>query len=219
MVYEAAEQGRKGALLAGDRFYEAAYKSEDAQEGHGPFERSAVPSGRVVDCPTCRPCNDVQRSTTIWRDCSVRPVGGRMGRADCCTGWSVRDQVPTRRVRRFGADGMEEPVVSFNWVIPRASGRTGLRSREPDERTAAGSRGLRGRRQRMLDWSARERARLVHALLHGGSFVAHSLVRPRHEPASKATARLMETWAHGRTSSTRSISIDHPPHACTTLPT
>jgi len=48
MVYEAAEQGRTGALLAGDRFYEAAYKSEDAQEGPRAFrdKRRPVWKGR-----------------------------------------------------------------------------------------------------------------------------------------------------------------------------
>lgn len=43
MVYEAAEQGRKGALLAGDRFYEPAYKSEDAQEGPRAFREKRRP--------------------------------------------------------------------------------------------------------------------------------------------------------------------------------
>jgi enoyl-CoA hydratase/carnithine racemase len=43
MVYEAAEQGRAGALQAGDRFYEAAYKSEDAQEGPRAFREKRKP--------------------------------------------------------------------------------------------------------------------------------------------------------------------------------
>ena len=43
MVYEAAEQGRAGALQAGDRFYEAAYLSEDAQEGPLAFREKRKP--------------------------------------------------------------------------------------------------------------------------------------------------------------------------------
>jgi enoyl-CoA hydratase/carnithine racemase len=43
MVYEAAEQRRSGALQAGDRFYEPAYFSEDAQEGPRAFREKRKP--------------------------------------------------------------------------------------------------------------------------------------------------------------------------------
>jgi enoyl-CoA hydratase/carnithine racemase len=43
MVYAASEQGRTGALQAGDRFFEAAYKSEDAQEGPRAFREKRRP--------------------------------------------------------------------------------------------------------------------------------------------------------------------------------
>ena len=43
MVYAAAEHGRTGALRAGDGFYEAAYKSEDAQEGPRAFREKRKP--------------------------------------------------------------------------------------------------------------------------------------------------------------------------------
>jgi enoyl-CoA hydratase/carnithine racemase len=43
MVYAAAENHRTGALQAGDRFYEPAYKSEDAQEGPRAFREKRRP--------------------------------------------------------------------------------------------------------------------------------------------------------------------------------
>ena len=43
MVYEAAERGRSGGFAAGDRFYEAAYLSEDAQEGPRAFREKRPP--------------------------------------------------------------------------------------------------------------------------------------------------------------------------------
>jgi enoyl-CoA hydratase/carnithine racemase len=43
MVYEAAEQHRTGALQAGDRFYEPAYRSDDAQEGPRAFREKRRP--------------------------------------------------------------------------------------------------------------------------------------------------------------------------------
>jgi uncharacterized protein (TIGR03084 family) len=50
----------------------------------------------------------------------------------------------------------------------------------------------------MLDWSNRERARLVHALRTVDPSSRIPWFGPDMSPASKATARLMETWAHGQ---------------------
>lgn len=44
MVYEAAERGRSGGFAAGDRHYEAAYLSEDAQEGPRAFREKRKPN-------------------------------------------------------------------------------------------------------------------------------------------------------------------------------
>lgn len=44
MVYESAERGLQGALAAGDRFFEAAYLSEDAQEGPRAFREKRRPN-------------------------------------------------------------------------------------------------------------------------------------------------------------------------------
>ena len=44
MVYEAAEQGLRGAMDAGDRFFEAAYTSDDAQEGPRAFREKRKPN-------------------------------------------------------------------------------------------------------------------------------------------------------------------------------
>lgn len=44
MVYEAAERGRSGGFSAGARFYEAAYLSEDAQEGPRAFREKREPN-------------------------------------------------------------------------------------------------------------------------------------------------------------------------------
>lgn len=46
MVYEAAERGRGGALAAGERLFEAAYNSEDAQEGPRAFREKRKPVWR-----------------------------------------------------------------------------------------------------------------------------------------------------------------------------
>jgi enoyl-CoA hydratase/carnithine racemase len=43
MVYEAAERGRAGALAAGQRLFEVAYKSDDAQEGPRAFREKRKP--------------------------------------------------------------------------------------------------------------------------------------------------------------------------------
>jgi uncharacterized protein (TIGR03084 family) len=106
-------------------------------------------------------------------------------------GWSVRDQISHiavfddvarmaieapdefRRLRDAQAD-VQHYVHEVN---ARGHGRTGAE---------------------MVEWSAAERAKLVAALRAADPATRIPWFGPDMSPASKATARLMETWAHGQ---------------------
>ena len=70
----------------------------------------------------------------------------------------------------------------------------------------------------MLDWFANERAALVKALRDVDPGTKVPWFGPSMAPASKATARIMETWAHGQ-DIVDALSLDRPPtdrleHVC-----
>jgi uncharacterized protein (TIGR03084 family) len=120
-------------------------------------------------------------------------------------GWSVRDQVTHlavfddvarmaieepdafRRLRDAQAD-VQQYVHEVN---ARGHGRTGAE---------------------MADWATTERARLVQALRTVDPALRIPWFGPDRSPASKATARLMETWAHGQ-DIVDALHLDRPPTA------
>jgi uncharacterized protein (TIGR03084 family) len=98
---------------------------------------------------------------------------------------------------------IEEPEA-FVQLRDRQSGDVQRYVHEVNER----GRGLSG--AEMLEWFARERAKLVHALRTVDPSSRIPWFGPDMSPASKATARLMETWAHGQ-DVVDALHLDRPP--------
>ena len=107
-------------------------------------------------------------------------------------GWSVRDQVTHVAVFDDVARTAIEEPDAFVQLRDRQGGDVQRYVHEVNER----GRGLRG--AEMVDWSARERAGLVQALRAVDPKARIPWFGPAMSPASKATARLMESWAHGQ---------------------
>ena len=107
-------------------------------------------------------------------------------------GWSVRDQVTHLAVFDDVARMAIEEPEAFTQLRDRERGDV---QRYVHEVNARGN-GLSG--AEMLDWSNRERARLVHALRTVDPSSRIPWFGADLSPASKATARLMETLAHGQ---------------------
>jgi uncharacterized protein (TIGR03084 family) len=120
-------------------------------------------------------------------------------------GWSVRDQIshlavfddvarmaiedPDEFRRRRDAQADVQRYV--HEVNARGQGRTGAE---------------------MVEWSATERAKLVAALRAADPSTRIPWFGPDMSPASKATARLMETWAHGQ-DIVDALGLERPPTA------
>jgi len=121
-------------------------------------------------------------------------------------GWSVRDQVTHLAVFDDVARMAIEEPEAFIQLRDRERADVQRYVHEVNER----GRGLRG--ADMLNWSARERARLVHALRTVDPSSRIPWFGPDMSPASKATARLMETWAHGQ-DIVDALHLDRPPTA------
>ena len=107
-------------------------------------------------------------------------------------GWSVRDQVTHVAVFDDVARMAIEEPEAFLQLRDRQGADVQRYVHDVNER----GRGLRG--AAMVDWSTRERARLVHALRTVDPSSRIPWFGPSMSPASKATARLMESWAHGQ---------------------
>ena len=126
--------------------------------------------------------------------------------ATAAPGWSVRDQVTHLAVFDDVARMAIEEPAEFVQLRDRESGDVQRYVHEVNER----GRGLRG--AEMLEWFARERAKLVHALRTVDPSSRIPWFGPDMSPASKATARLMETWAHGQ-DIVDALHLDRPPTA------
>ena len=107
-------------------------------------------------------------------------------------GWSVRDQVTHVAVFDDVARMAIQEPEAFLQLRDRQGADVQRYVHEVNER----GRGLNG--AEMVDWSTRERARLVHALRTVDPSSRIPWFGPAMSPASKATARLMESWAHGQ---------------------
>jgi uncharacterized protein (TIGR03084 family) len=120
-------------------------------------------------------------------------------------GWSVRDQVT--HVAVF------DDVARMAIEEPDAFRR--LRDAQADVQQYVHEVNERGRGRSgaaMVEWSANERAKLVAALRAVDPSTRIPWFGPDMSPASKATARLMETWAHGQ-DIVDALGLDRPPTA------
>ena len=120
-------------------------------------------------------------------------------------GWSVRDQVTHLAVF--------DDVARMAIEEPDAFRR--LRDAQADVQQyvhEVNERGLGRSGAAMVDWSSSERARLVQALRAVDPAQRIPWFGPDMSPASKATARLMETWAHGQ-DIVDALHLDRPPTA------
>jgi uncharacterized protein (TIGR03084 family) len=120
-------------------------------------------------------------------------------------GWSVRDQVT--HVAVF------DDVARMAIEEPDAFKR--LRDAHADVQRYVHEVNARGHGRtgtEMVAWSAAERARLVEALRRVDPAARIPWFGPDMSPASKATARLMETWAHGQ-DIVDALGLDRPPTA------
>ncbi|HUP73094.1 MAG TPA: TIGR03084 family metal-binding protein [Acidimicrobiales bacterium] len=126
--------------------------------------------------------------------------------ATAAPGWSVRDQVTHLAVFDDVARMAIEEPEAFVQLRDRERGDVQRYVHEVNER----GRGLVG--AEMLEWFARERAKLVHALRTVDPSSRIPWFGPDMSPASKATARLMETWAHGQ-DIVDALQLDRPPTA------
>jgi uncharacterized protein (TIGR03084 family) len=107
-------------------------------------------------------------------------------------GWSVRDQITHVAVFDDVARMAIEEPDRFMQLRDRERADVQRYVHEVNER----GRGLDG--AQMLEWSAKERAALVNALRAVDPKSRVPWFGPDMSPASKATARLMESWAHGQ---------------------